>query len=79
MAIIILFLKFIFEFFLPYETKRWATTVMMLIGVNVGGGVYLWLAYASTLFEHVFGAGLEDKLKTKMKGITRIFKKMRWK
>lgn len=75
MAIIILFLKFIFEFFLPYETKRWATTVMMLIGVTVGGGVYLWLAYASTLFEHVFGAGLEDKLKTKMKGITRIFKK----
>jgi len=55
MSIAILLLKFVAGFILPYENTRWATIVMLAIGVVGGGYVYLWLAYKSTLLERVFG------------------------
>ncbi|MFC2948698.1 putative polysaccharide biosynthesis protein [Virgibacillus sediminis] len=41
--------------FLPYREERWATIVMLCLGVGAGGIVYIWLAYESTLLERIFG------------------------
>ncbi|GEN32495.1 O-antigen/teichoic acid export membrane protein [Cerasibacillus quisquiliarum] len=75
MAVSIWLLKFLFAFVFPYETVRWATIVVMIVCVLVGGFVYLWLAYASTLLEHVFGSELENKIIMRMRSIIRIFKR----
>ncbi|WP_099158827.1 putative polysaccharide biosynthesis protein [Virgibacillus ndiopensis] len=55
MAITIAIVKAIFGLFIPYETERWAAIIMLFFGVTLGGGVYLWLGYHSTLLERVLG------------------------
>ncbi|WP_188456485.1 putative polysaccharide biosynthesis protein [Virgibacillus oceani] len=55
MIITIAILKAAFGFFIPYETERWAAIIMLFFGVTLGGGVYLWLGYHSTLLERVLG------------------------
>jgi O-antigen/teichoic acid export membrane protein len=55
MCIAIWLLKFATGFVIPYEDTRWATIVMLALGVAGGGYVYLWFAYKSTLLERVFG------------------------
>ncbi|RLL47713.1 polysaccharide biosynthesis protein [Oceanobacillus piezotolerans] len=67
MCIAIVLVKLIFGLFIPYEEKRWGAVVMLILGVGIGGGVYLYFAYASTLLERVFGGRipLVDKLKRK--------------
>lgn len=47
--------KMISGIFLPYEDVRWATVLMLILGVGSGGLVYLWFAYKSTLLEHILG------------------------
>lgn len=54
MCVVILTLKVVFGIFLPFQEERWAAIIMLIIGVTVGGGVYLLLAYKSTLLDHVF-------------------------
>ena len=64
MCLAVWIVKLIFGLFLPYENERWAAMIMLIIGVTVGGGVYLYFAYASTLLERVFGGRVPiiDKL-----------------
>ncbi|MEI3606137.1 polysaccharide biosynthesis protein [Pseudogracilibacillus sp. SE30717A] len=47
--------KFIFGQFIPYEESRMAAVVMLMIGIFIGGFVYLFLAYKSTLLDYVLG------------------------
>lgn len=66
MGAVVLFTKYLFGFFLPFETSRIAATVMLGIGVIVGAVVYLFLAYQSTLLDHVLGdTSILNKLKRK--------------
>ncbi|WP_373893113.1 putative polysaccharide biosynthesis protein [Virgibacillus natechei] len=55
MCIVIWIVKAVFGMFIPYEEERWATIVMLALGVGSGGVVYLWLAYESTLLERALG------------------------
>lgn len=55
MAIVIFLVKGLLGMFIPYESSRIGSIIVLLAGVAIGGGVYLWLAYASTLLHHVFG------------------------
>jgi len=55
MVLIIYLLKMIMGWIMPYAESRMGVTIMLLVGVSGGGGVYLVLAYISTLLEHVFG------------------------
>ncbi|UJL45113.1 polysaccharide biosynthesis protein [Virgibacillus sp. NKC19-16] len=55
MCIVIWIVKAVFGMFIPYEEERWATIVMLALGVGSGGIVYLWLAYESTLLERTLG------------------------
>ncbi|MFD1446691.1 putative polysaccharide biosynthesis protein [Oceanobacillus profundus] len=55
MCIVVWTLKAVMGLFLPYETSRWATIVMLGIGAGSGAIVYFVLAYKSTLLEHIFG------------------------
>ncbi|WP_307786846.1 putative polysaccharide biosynthesis protein [Pseudogracilibacillus auburnensis] len=52
---IIIILKYICGMFIPYEESRIAAIFMLSIGVLGGGFVYLFLAYKTTLIDHVFG------------------------
>lgn len=52
---IILLTKFLAGFVLPIETSRVANILMLAIGIIIGGAVYLFLAYKSTLLDHVLG------------------------
>ncbi|WP_188736075.1 putative polysaccharide biosynthesis protein [Oceanobacillus neutriphilus] len=58
MCFVIAVLKFAFGFFLPYQEVRWATVVMLLAGVSAGGLFYLYLAYKSTLLDHIFNGSV---------------------
>ncbi|MFD2046380.1 oligosaccharide flippase family protein [Ornithinibacillus salinisoli] len=64
MAFAIWITKLLLGMFIAYEESRFGVTLMLIIGVVFGGGVYLWLAYASTLLERVFGEKVRilDKL-----------------
>jgi O-antigen/teichoic acid export membrane protein len=64
MAFVIWAIKAILGLFIPYESSRIGTIIVLLAGVGIGGGIYLWLAYTSTLFHHVFGGEIPiiDKL-----------------
>lgn len=53
MWVVIIIMKIIFGLFLPYDESRMAAVFMLMIGVSVGGFVYLWFAYKSTLLERV--------------------------
>jgi hypothetical protein len=55
MALVIFAVKGILGIFIPYETSHTGSIIVLLAGVLIGGGVYLWLAYVSTLLHHVFG------------------------
>src|SRR5690625_119579 len=55
MYIAIVLVQLIFGMIIPYEESRLYTTIVLILGVSVGGIVYLWLAYQTTLLEKVFG------------------------
>lgn len=55
MCIVVWTLKAVLGLFLPYDTSRPATIVMLTVGAGSGAIVYFVLAYASTLLEHIFG------------------------
>ena len=48
-------LKLMFGLFIPYDTSRFAATIMLLVGVLSGAFIYLYLTYKSTLLEFVIG------------------------
>ena len=37
------------------EDGRTAAVIILLLGVAIGGAVYLWLTYSSTLLERILG------------------------
>ncbi len=47
--------KLFFGLFIPYEESRFAAVLMLIIGITIGGVVYLLLAYKSTLIDYVLG------------------------
>lgn len=51
----IILTKLLVGLVLPLETSRNANIIMLAIGIIVGGIVYLFLAYKSTLLDHVLG------------------------
>lgn len=55
MGLVVLMLKIIFGFVLPYETSRLAAIIMLAIGIVVGGSIYFYLIFKSTLLDHVLG------------------------
>ncbi|SFB37195.1 Membrane protein involved in the export of O-antigen and teichoic acid [Lentibacillus halodurans] len=55
MVIAIVITKALFGTFLSYEESRGAAVVMLTAGVMIGGAVYLWFSYQSTLLERVLG------------------------
>ncbi|WP_208585826.1 putative polysaccharide biosynthesis protein [Gracilibacillus suaedae] len=55
MVIVLLVVKYVFGLFLDVHENRIHAVLMMLIGVTAGGSVYLYLGYASTLFERITG------------------------
>ncbi|MEN1968163.1 polysaccharide biosynthesis protein [Lentibacillus sp. N15] len=55
MALVLWFVEWVVGMFLPYESNRLAAVIMLIVGVVVGGGVYLWLGYFSTLLERILG------------------------
>ncbi|MDX8047466.1 polysaccharide biosynthesis protein [Gracilibacillus sp. S3-1-1] len=55
MSIVLLLVKYVLGLFLDVHTSRTDAILMMIIGVVLGGGVYLYLGYASTLFEKITG------------------------
>lgn len=69
MALAIWVVKALLGIFIPYETSRFGAVIVLLAGIGVGGGLYLWLAYVSTLFHHVFGGEIPviDKLLRKLR------------
>ncbi|WP_405100502.1 oligosaccharide flippase family protein [Oceanobacillus sp. FSL H7-0719] len=69
MALAIWVVKALLGIFIPYETSRFGAVIVLLAGIGIGGGLYLWLAYVSTLFHHVFGGEIPviDKLLRKLR------------
>lgn len=55
MFLVIMAVKFGASFFLAYQEQRMAAVIVLILGVSIGGLVYLWLAYQSTLLERTFG------------------------
>lgn len=55
MCLTILLVKYLFGLLLPYDESRMASTIVLLFGVSIGGGIYLWLGYQSGLLEQVLG------------------------
>lgn len=55
MAFVLWLVKWLSGLFLPYESSRFASSIMLFVGVVVGGSVYLGLGYYSTLLERIFG------------------------
>lgn len=55
MAITLWLMKALFGMILPYEETRSAASIMLVSGVFVGGAVYLWFSYQSSLLEKVLG------------------------
>ncbi|TFJ92598.1 putative polysaccharide biosynthesis protein [Lentibacillus salicampi] len=55
MVITIFITKVVFGTFLDYETSRGSAVIMLAAGVLIGGSVYLWFSYHSTLLERVLG------------------------
>jgi O-antigen/teichoic acid export membrane protein len=68
MCIVIWLIKLVIGIFIDYEESRLGMIIMLILGVGLGGGVYLWLAYSSTLIERVFGGRvpLVGKIKGKL-------------
>ncbi|GAB2554260.1 putative polysaccharide biosynthesis protein [Gracilibacillus alcaliphilus] len=55
MSIVILVVKFVLGLFLDVHQSRVDAIIMMIAGVGIGGFVYLYLGYYSTLFEKITG------------------------
>jgi len=53
MGATIIGIKYLLGVFIPYEESRLAATIMLFIGIIIGAFVYLFLAYKSTLIDHV--------------------------
>jgi polysaccharide transporter, PST family len=51
---------------MTYEEGRTASGVITMLGVIVGGGVYLYAAYRSGLLEKVMGKRLENTIRRKL-------------
>ncbi|NMA90977.1 MAG: polysaccharide biosynthesis protein [Amphibacillus sp.] len=56
MAIAVIVMKYIVNFFVTYQDGRLANIFILLITVTAGAGVYLLLSYHSTLIERVVGS-----------------------
>lgn len=52
---VIMGVKYVSSFFLAYQEQRFAAIIVLALGVGIGGIVYLWLAYQSTLLERTLG------------------------
>src|SRR5699024_9713491 len=52
---VIMLTKYLLGFVLPFDTNRGAAIIMLAVGIIVGGAVYLFIAYKSTLLDHVLG------------------------
>ncbi|WP_430784675.1 putative polysaccharide biosynthesis protein [Virgibacillus flavescens] len=66
MVAVLMLTKSLLGMVIPVE-ERWGSVVMLITGVTVGGSVYLWLGYQSTLLERVLG--------NKIRVLDRIFKR----
>ncbi|MFC4403606.1 putative polysaccharide biosynthesis protein [Gracilibacillus xinjiangensis] len=55
MSGILLLMKWLAGYFITYEDGRFEALIITLVGVALGGGVYLYLGYTSTLFERIVG------------------------
>lgn len=55
MYVAVWLVKTLFGMIIPYADNRLYMIIVLLAGVSVGGIVYLWLAYQSTLLEKVLG------------------------
>lgn len=55
MALAIYILKALLGTFLSYLDNRFHATIVLILGVGVGGFIYLFLAYQTTLLERTFG------------------------
>lgn len=55
MTIVVLLVKWIFGWMIDYEEGRLASLFVGVVAALVGGGVYLYFGYASTLFERITG------------------------
>lgn len=55
MALVIFVLKTLLGGVLPYGESRTSALIMLILGVTIGGSVYLWLSYQSSLLERVLG------------------------
>ncbi|GAA0429991.1 lipid II flippase MurJ [Lentibacillus halophilus] len=55
MCLVIWIVKAVFGMFLAYETKQLSAVIVLIAGVGIGGGIYLWFSYQSTLLERVLG------------------------
>lgn len=55
MVLALWLVKWLFGLFLPYESSRFASTIVLFFCVLIGGGIYLGLSYYSTLLERIFG------------------------
>ncbi len=52
---VIMGVKYVASFFLAYQEERIAAVIVLALGIGIGGIVYLWLAYQSTLLERTLG------------------------
>lgn len=52
---VIMGVKYVASFFLSYQEDRIAAVIVLALGIGIGGIVYLWLAYQSTLLERTLG------------------------
>lgn len=55
MTLGILFVEWLLSFGLSLEQNRWHSTIVLLISVVVGAGIYLYLAYRTRLLEILLG------------------------
>ncbi|WP_184249217.1 putative polysaccharide biosynthesis protein [Gracilibacillus halotolerans] len=55
MTLAVIIVKWIFGLIMDYEEGRIASLFVGVIAALIGGGIYLYLGYASTLFERITG------------------------
>lgn len=55
MYLVIALVKVLFGMMVPYVESRGYTVIVLFLGVTIGGSVYLWLGYQTTLLEKVLG------------------------
>lgn len=76
MWLVVWVVKLLLGLFLAYEESRTAATIVLICGVAIGGSVYLWFAYSSSLLERVFGESFISGARAKITSVfRRIFRK----